>query len=96
MRTLRRLARNRRRGRFLEAQNLPQLGVEGLDDAIAGDGFMQDVLNLGELVLTGAGAGAHFPADLARGGDDHRNEQHQRPAEVSAKLDDKNDVRQRK
>ena len=66
MRTLRRLARNRRRGGLLEAQNLPQLGVEGLHDAIAGDGFVEDVLNLGELVLAGAGAGAHFAADLAR------------------------------
>ena len=41
--------------RFLEAQNLPQFRVEGLDDAIAGNRFMQDVLNLGQLVLPGAG-----------------------------------------
>ena len=83
-------------GRFLEAQNLPQLGVERLHDAIAGDGFMQNVLNLGELVLTGAGAGANFPADLARGCDDHRNEQHQRPAELSAQSDHEERVRQRR
>ena len=47
-------------GGLLEAQNLPQLGVEGLHDAVAGDGLMQNVLNLGQLVLPGAGAGAHF------------------------------------
>src|SRR5208282_429746 len=41
--------------RFLEAQNLPQLGAEGLDDAVAGYGFMQDVLDFRKLVLAGAG-----------------------------------------
>jgi len=54
----------------LEAHHLPDFGVEGLHDAIAGHGFVQDVLDLGQLVLTGACAGAYFPADLARGGDD--------------------------
>src|SRR5580698_8934029 len=62
-------------GRFSEAKNLPQLSVEGLYDAVAGDSLMQDVLNLGELVLAGPSARAYFPTDLARGRDDHRNEQ---------------------
>ena len=52
-------------GRILEAQNLPQLGVERLHDAVAGHGLVQNVLNLGQLVLPGAGAGAHFAADAA-------------------------------
>ena len=83
-------------GRLLEAQNLPQLGVEGLHDAVAGDRFMQNVLNLGQLVLAGAGAGAHFAADLARGGDDHGNKQQQRPAQLPAQLDDQAPARRRK
>ncbi len=73
--------------RFLEAQNLPQFRVEGLDDAIAGNRFMQDVLNLGQLVLPGAGAGADFPADFACGGNHDRNEQKQRPTEMAAQAD---------
>ena len=43
-------------GGLLEAQRLPQLHVEGFHDAVAGDGFMEDVLDLGELVLAGPGA----------------------------------------
>ena len=87
MRTLRRLARNRRRAALLEAQDLPEFGVECLHDAVAGDGLVQDVLDLGELVLAGAGAGAHFAANLARRGDDHRNKQQQRPAQMAAQRD---------
>ena len=68
----------------LEAQNLPQFGIEGLHDAIAGDGLMQDVLNLRKLILAGACTRPHFAADFARGCDDDGNEQHQRPAKLSA------------
>src|ERR1035437_2875179 len=35
------------RGSLLEAQNLPQLGAEGLHDAVASDGLVEDVLNFG-------------------------------------------------
>ena len=58
MRTLRRLARNRRRAAFLKRSISHNLGVEGLHDAVAGDCLVQNVLNFGELVLAGAGAGA--------------------------------------
>ncbi len=68
-------------GRILEAQNLPQLGIERFHDAVAGHGFVQNVLNLGQLVLAGARARAHLPADLARRGDHHGNKQHERPAQ---------------
>ncbi len=81
-------AKRRRAAAFLKRRISHKLGVEGLDDAVAGDGFMQDVLDLGKLVLSGAGAGAHFAADLARGSDHHGNKQQQRPAEVSAESDD--------
>ena len=79
MRTLRRLARNKPRGRFLEPQNLPQFRIEGLHDAVAGDGLMQNVLNLGKLVLTGARARAHLPADLTCRSYNDRNKQKQEP-----------------
>ena len=88
MRTLRRLARNSRRAAVLEAQYLPQLGVEGLHDAVAGDGLMQDVLNLGQLVLPGAGARPHLAPDFARRSNHHRDKQQQRPAQFSAQADD--------
>src|ERR1039458_2471805 len=45
---------------------------------------MKYVLNLGQLVLAGAGAGAYLAADLARRGDDDRNKEHQSPTEISA------------
>ena len=78
-------------GGFLEAQNLPQLAAEGLHDAVAGHGFMQDVLNLSQLVLPGASAGAHFPADLARRGNHHGHKQQQRPTELSSVIDDESE-----
>ena len=50
-------------GGLLETQYLPQFGVECLDDAVAGDGFVENVLNFGKLVLAGSGAGADLPPD---------------------------------
>ena len=76
-------------GSLLEAQDLPQLGVEGLYDAVAGNGFMQNILDFGQLVLAGASARAHLAANLARGGDHDGNEEQKRPAELPAKADDK-------
>ena len=64
MRTLRRLARKRRRGSFFEPQHFPEFVVERLDDAVASDSLMQNILNFGEFILPGTGAGADFPADL--------------------------------
>ena len=48
-----------------EAEQLPELHVEGFDDAVAGDGFVQDVLDFGELVLAFAGGLADAAADFA-------------------------------
>ena len=62
-------------GGFLEAHHFPQLGIEGLHDAVAGHRFVKDVLDFCQLVLARAGTGTHFPADLARRGDDHGNEE---------------------
>ncbi len=71
-------------GGALETKDFPKLCVERLHDAITGNGLVQDVLDFGELVLAGAGAGSHGPAYPARGGDHHRDKQHQRPAKPSA------------
>ena len=49
------------------------LQAGGLDDAVAGHRLMEDVLDLRQLVLTGAGAGAHLAADLARRGEHDGN-----------------------
>ena len=50
-RTERRLAWKSRRAASLKRVSLPELHREGLHDAIAGDGLVQDVLDLGQLVL---------------------------------------------
>ena len=76
-------------GRFLEAQNLPQFGVEGLDNAVAGDGFMQNVLYLGKLVLPGAGALADGAANAARRSNHDRDKEQQCPTETASQRNDK-------
>src|ERR1022692_967512 len=70
--------------RSAKAGNLPLLAVEGLYDAVAGNGLVQDVLDLGKLVLSMPGSAADTGADLARGINDHGNEQQQHPRQVSA------------
>src|SRR5436190_10569739 len=49
-----------------EANYLPCLHAEGFDDSIAGDGFVQDILNIGKLVLPATRSVPHPPADLPR------------------------------
>src|ERR1022692_3424532 len=51
---------------------------------VAGNGLVQDVLDLGKLVLSMPGSAADTGADLARGINDHGNEQQQHPRQVSA------------
>ena len=91
IRTLRRLALEQAAGGAAGKQDLPQFGVEGLHDAMAGDGFVEDVLDFRELVLAGAGAGAHLTANFARGGDDDRNEEDERPTEDATEANDKDE-----
>ena len=71
----------------LEAQDFPHLSVEGLYDAVAGDGLMQNILYFGELVLAGASAGADLAANLTRGCNNHRHKQQQRPAQCPTEFD---------
>src|SRR5438067_1944445 len=49
-----------------EADYLPCLHAEGFDDSIAGDGFVQDILNIGKLVLPATRSVPHPPANLPR------------------------------
>src|SRR6185437_11086882 len=77
-------------GGALETQYLPYFRIEGLYDPIAGNGFVQNVLNLRQLVLPGAGSRAHFPADLPCRRNHHGNEQYERPAQMSSEPNHEN------
>ncbi len=68
-------------GRRAEAGDLPVLHAEGFHDAVAGDGFVQDVLDFGQLVLPAARGAAHPAADFARRINDDGNEQQQHPGQ---------------
>ena len=74
-------------GGATEAQGLPEFHAEGLHDAIAGDGFVQDVVDLGELVLPAAGGVADAAADAMHRDHDERNEQQQHPGQLAAEQD---------
>ena len=52
--------------RFGEAGNLPGLHAEGFHDAVAGDGLVQNVLNVGQLVLASARGVANPVPDAVR------------------------------
>jgi hypothetical protein len=67
-----------------EALHLPVLHPERFDDAVAGDGFVQNVLDLGQLVLSAARRAAHLPADFSRRIQNHGNEQQQHPRQLSS------------
>jgi hypothetical protein len=73
-----------------EAQQLPKLHVEGFNDAVAGDGFVQDVLNVGELVLPAARGAANIAADAEdrSGGDQAEERQNPRQAPTERDHDD--------
>src|SRR5579859_1756023 len=77
-------------GSLLETQTFPKLRIERFHDAIAGHRFVEDVLDLGKLVLAAASTGADFPADFARRRNDHRDEQEERPTEIATQADDNN------
>src|SRR5262249_3642210 len=52
--------------RAAEAGNLPGLHTEGLHNAVAGNSFLKDVLDVGQLVLALASGMPDLPADLCR------------------------------
>ena len=70
-------------GGLAEAEEFPELHVEGFHDAIAGDGLVQDVLDIGELVLAAAGGAANIAADAENGpGGDHGQKDRQNPGQA--------------
>ena len=73
---------------LLEARHLPALHREGLHDAIAGDGLVQDVLDLGQLVLPMPRGVPHASSHPPRRTDDHRHEEEQHPCQLAAHDDD--------
>ena len=70
-------------GGLAKTQQLPELHVEGFNDAIASDRLVQDVLDIGELVLALAGGPPHIAADPPnRSGDDRQKDQ-QHPRQLA-------------
>ena len=57
--TERRLARNRRLRGAAKSRDFPRLPAEGLHDAVAGDGLVQNILHVGQLILSAPSGGAH-------------------------------------
>ncbi len=51
--------------RLFEPHHLPKLHIESFDDAVAGDGLVQNVLDLGQFVLAPARGLPHLAADPA-------------------------------
>ena len=68
-----------------EASHLPGFHAEGLHNADAGDGFVQQVMDFGELVLPFASGGADPVSNPAGGQDDERHENNQDPGQPAAK-----------
>ena len=75
-------------GGLAEALRLPRLHREGLHDADAGNGLLQDVLDVSDLVLAFARGGAHALADPPRRHDDEGNKDGEHPGKASAEQDD--------
>jgi hypothetical protein len=61
--------------RIAEAQHFPSFHVECFYDPIAGDGFVQDILNFRKLILPCTRGGAHAAPDSSSGRNNHGNEQ---------------------
>src|SRR5580698_5861283 len=70
-----------------KARDFPGLHAEGFDNAISGDGFMQDILHVSQLVLTGPRSRAYAPADAYRGKNDEWDEQQQYPGKLPPQHD---------
>ena len=82
--TSRRFARNSRRAAARKRSNFPVLHAERLDDAVARNRFVKNVLDFGELVLSAPRRCAHLPADFFGRIQNHGQEQQQHPRQLSA------------
>src|SRR5690242_9723432 len=74
-------------GSFAETGNLPGFHTERFYDAIAGDGFMEDVLHVGELILSFSSSGTDTTPNTDRREDDDRDEEEKNPSELLAEND---------
>lgn len=74
---------------FAEAADFEALHAEGFHDAIAGDGFLKDMAQVGEADATGFRGTADFFAKAADGDDDQRDEN--RGAESEFPIDGEQD-----
>ena len=83
-RTERRLASKQPTGSLLEPHHFPKLHVEGFDDAVAGDGLVQNVLDLCQFVLSLARGLPHLAADSAGRPENNRNKEQQHPGQLAA------------
>jgi hypothetical protein len=67
-----------------KSRYFPRFHIEGFHDAVAGNGFVQNVLHVGQLILSAPGRAADAAADLARRKNDERDEEQQRPGQLPA------------
>jgi hypothetical protein len=86
--TERRLAR---KSRFAAARkrDFPRLHAEGFYDAVAGDGLVENILHVGELILPAARGRPDAPANAHRRKNDERNKQQEHPGKLTAQNHDK-------
>ena len=71
-----------------EAARLPGLHRKSLHDAHAGDGFLQNVLDLRQFVLAAARSGAHAMTNPSRCHHHHRHKDDKHPGQPSAQQHD--------
>src|SRR5262249_49145852 len=78
-------------GGFLELRDFKALHAEGFYDAIAGDGFLNDLAELTETRLAALGGATDFPAELTDGKDDERQENDRVKRHAPVESDDDSD-----
>ena len=70
-----------------EAFDLPFLHGKRLDDPVPGDRLVQNVLDIGQLVLPASRRSAHSPADFSRRVKNRRDEKQQHPRQLASQQD---------
>src|ERR1035438_6771977 len=65
-----------------ESRYFPRLHAEGLDDAVAGDGLVQNVLDIGQLVLAATRSRPNTAADANCRENDEGNKQQEHPSKL--------------
>jgi hypothetical protein len=91
--TDRRLARKQALRRLAESRHFPRFHAEGLHDAVAGDGLMQNVLHVGQLVLPACVWSTDAAADAHGRENDDWDKQQQHPGQLAAQNDTRTAVK---